>query len=71
MKETLNIFELIIAVLIVGVIILQNRGASTGMAFGGTGESYRSKRGLEQLLFYVTIILASFFALISILSLLS
>lgn len=49
--------------------MLQRRGSEAGIAFGGGGESFRSKKGLEQFLFYATIILAVLFAANSILTL--
>ncbi len=66
----LTIFQIIIALLLIGAVILQNRGAggSSSMGFGG-GESYRSKRGLEKFLFYATIVLGVLFAATSILAL--
>ena len=70
----MNLFvisQVLISALLIITIILQTRGSSTGMAFGGNGESYRSKRGLERMLFYSTIILAAIFALISILALIN
>lgn len=63
------IFQVAIAVLLVIAIILQRRGSDAGIAFGGGGESFRSKRGLERFLFYATIVLAVFFAANSILAL--
>lgn len=60
---------MIIAVLLIGSVILQQRGTQAGITFGGAGETYRSKRGLEKFLFYATIALAALFAGISILSL--
>lgn len=61
--------QLIIAILLIVVIILQTRGTQAGIAFGGSGESYRSKKGIERILFYATVVLAVLFASISILSL--
>ncbi len=66
---TLTIFQAIIASLLVVTIILQNRGTSAGITFGGTGETFRAKRGLEKMLFYSTIVLSVLFASISIFSL--
>ncbi|HMS22781.1 MAG TPA: preprotein translocase subunit SecG [Candidatus Levybacteria bacterium] len=71
MNSTYTVIQIVIAVLIVITIILQTRGSSSGMAFGGGTESYRSKKGMEKILFYATIILAAIFALISILSLIN
>lgn len=62
--------QIAIAVLLVGSVTMQTRGSQVGMAFGGAGETYRSKRGFEKLLFYATIVLAVLFASISILALL-
>ena len=62
---------MILAVLIVIAVIMQSRGSSGGMAFGGSGESYRAKKGIEKVLFYSTIILAASFAAVSIISLIS
>lgn len=68
--KILTILQMIISLLIIITVILQTRGSQAGITFGGRGESYRSKRGLEKLLFYATIILAVLFASVSILSLL-
>jgi len=63
------IVQVIISILLVVVIILQQRGSEAGIAFGGGTESFRSKRGLEKFLFYATIVLAVLFAANSILTL--
>lgn len=68
----MNIFaviQIILSLLLVVVVILQQRGSEAGIAFGGGGESFRSKRGLEKFLFYATIVLAVLFAANSILTL--
>ena len=62
--------QIVVALLLIVVVMLQNRGTDAGVAFGSGGTSYRSKKGLERLLFYATIILAGLFACISILSVL-
>lgn len=64
-----TIVQLAIAVLLIITIILQTRGTQAGITFGGTGESFRSKKGIEKILFYATIVLAVLFASTSILSL--
>ncbi len=66
-----TIFQIIISVLLVVTVVLQSRGSDAGMAFGGGGESFRSKRGMEKVLFYATIILGVLFASNSILALIS
>ena len=51
------------AVLMVLAIMLQQRGASLGAGFGGSGELYTTRRGLDKNLFEITIFLAVTFVL--------
>jgi len=55
-KQILNIIEIVISILLVITILLQQQGSGLGSMFGGGGESYRSKRGAEKMLFNATII---------------
>lgn len=57
----LEIIQIILAILLVGAVLIQNRGTGLGAAFGGEGNIYRTKRGLEKYLFTATIILAVLF----------
>jgi len=61
MRLFLTIFQIIISILLIGAILLQQRGTGLSAAFGGEGNVYRTKRGLEKLIFVVTIILAFLF----------
>lgn len=61
MKEIIQIIEIILAVLLIGSILLQQRGTSLGGAFGSEGFSYRSRRGAEKFLYQSTIVLAILF----------
>jgi preprotein translocase subunit SecG len=61
----LNIIQLILAVLLTIAILMQNRGTGLGSAFGGDGNVYRTKRGVESFLFKATIVLAALFIVIS------
>jgi preprotein translocase subunit SecG len=70
MKQILMIVQIILAVILVISILLQHRGTSLGGAFGGEGTVYRSRRGTEKFLFYLTIIIALLFAILSIVNLL-
>lgn len=71
MNSIFTFIEIFVSVLIVILVIIQSRGSASGMAFGGQGETYRSKKGIEKVLFYFTIILAAIFALISLLALIN
>ncbi len=50
--------EIVLSLLLSGTILVQQQGSGLGGAFGGEGNVYRSKRGLEKFLFYATIVLA-------------
>lgn len=63
--NALMISEIVISVIIVVSIILQNRAEGLGSLFGGGGEIYRTKRGLEKFLYFFTIILGILMAVIS------
>lgn len=69
MKNFFIIFQIIISILLIGAILLQNKGQGLSSTFGGGGEFYRSKRGLEKILFLATILLACLFLITSIFSL--
>lgn len=62
----LNIIEIAVAVFLIIVILLQVQGSGLSGAFGGGGEFYRSKRSIEKLLIFITIILSSLFGVLSI-----
>jgi protein translocase SecG subunit len=70
MKEYLPIFQIIVALLLIFFILLQQRGQALGGVFGGGGEFYAVKRGLQKKIFYFTIFLGALFIILSILSLL-
>lgn len=68
MNNLLIFLQLIFAIGLIATILLQSQGAGLGDIFGGGGESYRSKRGAERILFLVTIALAIGFILTSIIN---
>ena len=57
----IDIIQLVSAIALIIAIILQNRGTGLGSAFGGEGNVYRAKRGMEKTLFRLTIVLAIIF----------
>ena len=60
---TLQIVMVVSAVLMIISVLLQQRGASLGAGFGGSGELYTTRRGLDKNLFEVTIFLAVAFVM--------
>ncbi len=62
MRQTIiAIVMIVLAALLSGAVLLQQRGSGLGGAFGGDNNVFRSKRGLEKGLFYATIAIACLF----------
>lgn len=57
--------QIIFGILVIVFILLQSRGAGLGTVWGGGGELYGTRRGIEKMLFKVTIALVALFALVS------
>jgi len=65
--KVLNIALVVVSVLLIGAVLLQQRGSGIGSMFGGGGgEVYRSKRGAEKFLFNMTVLLGVLLAAIAI-----
>jgi protein translocase SecG subunit len=61
MTKIFDYLQIAIAILLIISILLQHRGTSLGGAFGGEGNVYRSRRGAEKFLFYLSIVLGVIF----------
>jgi preprotein translocase subunit SecG len=53
--NVLTIIQLILALVLITIVLLQQQGTGLGGAFGGEGNVYRSRRGVEKFLFLATI----------------
>ncbi|MEN8253063.1 MAG: preprotein translocase subunit SecG [Patescibacteria group bacterium] len=71
MHNTFLIIEIILGALIAGSILLQAQGTGLGSSWSGGGETYHTRRGVEKVVFYFTIIATLLFALNSIAILIS
>ncbi|QQG43345.1 MAG: preprotein translocase subunit SecG [Candidatus Daviesbacteria bacterium] len=69
MKPVLFLIQIILAILLILVIIIQQKGAGLGSTFGGELSFYRTRRGAEKLLYRFTWFLAVAFIAISVLGL--
>jgi len=60
----IQIAQIVLAVAVVFFILLQVRGAGLGSAFGGSsaGSVFKTRRGVEKLIFNMTIIFVVLFA---------
>jgi preprotein translocase subunit SecG len=65
MKTTIYILQIVVGVLLITLILIQQKGSGLGMAFGGSSAIYRTKRGAEKIIFRATIVFAVLFLAIS------
>ncbi len=66
-QKFLLITQIVICVVLVVSVLMQNRAEGLGKMFGGGGEVFRTKRGLEKVLYYTTIALIVALIVISLL----
>ena len=59
---------MILAVSLIAIVLIQAQDAGLGSMFGGDNSMYRTRRGLENVVFNVTIGLAAAFMLLSLLT---
>lgn len=68
MKNILLFANMISAILIIILILIQGKGAGLGSAWGGGGEMFQTRRGVEKLTLRLTVIMIVIFFIISILN---
>jgi len=68
----LIIGQVVVSIILIVLVLLQERGAGLGGLFGGGGGGgtpYQTRRGLEKVIFWSTIVAAVIFATLAILNL--
>ncbi len=68
MQGFLFVVHIIICLLLTVLIVLQSEGSGLSSAITGGGGSYHSKRGMEKILFGLTISLSALFLITSLLN---
>lgn len=64
--------EIVISVLLIALVLIQERSSGLSGVFGGSGDSsYQTRRGAEKVVFIATVIAAVAFVAISIVKLLT
>ncbi|MDD5547795.1 MAG: preprotein translocase subunit SecG [Candidatus Pacebacteria bacterium] len=60
----ISIIQLVFAVLLIVLVLIQERSSGLSGAFGGSGDGgfYHTRRGLEKIIFFATIVSAIAFA---------
>ncbi len=70
MQNVILVIQLIVSTGLVILILLQAKGVGLGRSWGGAGDFYKSRRGVEKIIFRTTIIFAVLFLASSVLTLL-
>lgn len=68
MSIALNVIQILAAIILIAVILLQTKGSGLGGVFGGDSSVFRTRRGLERTLFRFTVGWGIFFVVLSLLS---
>ncbi len=71
MHNVLIIITIILSVLITIMILVQGRGAGLGSAWGGGGEFFQTRRGIEKVTMQFTVVLIALFFIVSLINLVS
>lgn len=69
MKEILLVATIVVSIIIVVLILMQGRGAGLGSAWGGGGENFQTRRGVEKITMRLTVLCIIIFFGLSVASL--
>lgn len=62
MRQTVfDIIQLILSIVLIVIILLQQKGAGLSGVFGGSSNVYSTKRGIDKILYFATIAVAVVF----------
>jgi len=71
MQMVVTVIHIVVSLFLIILIVLQTQGKGLSSTWGGSGASYHSKRGMEKLLFGLTVFLAGLFLITSLFSFLT
>jgi preprotein translocase subunit SecG len=69
MQTYLNVAQIVLSVALITIVLLQVRGGGLGGIFGQPDTVYRTKRGVERIMFQLTIVLVILFIIVSLVTL--
>lgn len=64
----LNIAQILIAILLIALILMQTRGTGFASGYAADSSIYRTRRGVEKTLFQLNIVVGVIFVLVAIVS---
>ena len=68
MQAYLNVVQIILAVVLIVVVLLQTKGSGFGGAFGAETSVFRTRRGVQKTLFQFTVALAVIFVAVALIN---
>ncbi len=71
MESILPILQMVVAVILISLVLVQQGGSGLGSAFGQEGGGYSTRRGMQKHIFTGTIVFGVLFILLAIFNLLS
>ncbi len=70
MEYAISVAQIVVSVILIALVLLQERSSGLSGIFGGDGGGfYQTRRGLERIVFGATVVFAIFFVGLSILHL--
>jgi len=69
MQEIFPVLMIIVSIVIIILILFQQRGTALGSAFGQEGGAYATRRGLQKKIFWATIACGTVFIVLAIINL--
>jgi len=67
--DIIRILQVIVAIALIALVMLQERSSGLGGAFGGGNESFaRQRRGMEKVIYNLTVISLTAFIVLSVLA---
>lgn len=70
MQEYLPLIQIIVSIALIVLILVQQRGTALGSAFGQEGGFYSTRRGIQQKIFWATVVCAVLFIVLALANLL-
>jgi len=68
-SQYLNFAQVIVSIVLIVLILLQQRGTALGSAFGQESGFYATRRGVQQKIFWATVVFGTAFIVLSLLNL--
>lgn len=67
MRDILLLLQISVSIAVVILVLLQAKGTGIGSSFGGSSQVYRSRRGVEKFIVYLTVFFITLFFALSLL----